>query len=276
MGKRKAEDVQVVDGIPKGSIRELKLTELDLEFNELEFRVAPRVGDLVEDISRNGQQFPIIVRGIARSELYQVVSGYRRVRALKQLGWPTVKAIVRDDLDDDAAYRVSFLENERRKSLTGVDKAHAIAKLRLIGKSAAEIQELYGIGEKQTARYEKVGSFPTILKNAIAEQVIETSHGLLLAQAKEKHGDKVDLKAWVKHIEEEGLTVRQLTRALNAELGKPKKKVRYMERQGRGFRLFPMRFDPEKTDEKTTAKMLETLKAAVATMEAKSGGPESG
>lgn len=273
MAKKAKRDVtpEPVKGIPKSEICELKIEELDLELNDLEFRIAPRMGDLVEDIGRNGQQFPIIVRRIARSKLYQIVSGYRRVRAVKKLGWPTVKAIVRDDLDDDAAYRVSFLENERRKSLTALDKAHAIAKLRLLGKTTAQIRDLYGIGERQFQRYEQVGTFPKALRDAIGEQKIQTSHGLLLAQAADRHGDKIDLSAWVERIVKQELTVRQLARALNREFRRAKKKVRYLERQGRGFRLYPMRFDPKNTDEAARVKMIETLKSAVEMLEQGSG-----
>jgi hypothetical protein len=128
-----------------------------------------------------------------------------------------------------------------------------------------------------------VNTFPKILKDAVSEQRIDVSHGLLLTQAVEQHGDKVELKTWVKQIESEGLSVRQLTRALNAELGKPKKKTRYLERKGGGFRLFPMRFDPKTTDEGAKARMLEKLKEAVAMLEGKAarqadspdGKPES-
>jgi len=260
-----------VEGFPGGTIKDIKLDKLDLAYNDLEFRVSPRVGDLVEDIGRNGQQFPIIVRQIESTYTYQIVSGYRRVRAIKALGWDTVKAIVRDDLDEDAAYRVSFLENEKRKNLTGVDKAHAIAKLELTGKSAKQVQFIYGIKERQYERYKKVGKFPDILKKAISEGKIQTTHGLLLAQAHEQHGDKVDLKGLVEQIAEGELTVRQLARLLNkTKLGRVAKKARYFEKQkGGGFRLYPMRFDPKTTDAATKAKLLEVLKEAVSALEAK-------
>jgi ParB/RepB/Spo0J family partition protein len=268
--KVEKEKLAFVQGFEGGTLKDIRLDKLDLEFNDLEFRVAPRVGDLVEDIGRNGQQFPIIVRGIAETYTYQIVSGYRRVRAIKALGWDTVKAIVRDDLDDDAAYRVSFLENEKRKNLTGVDKAHAISRLELMGKTAGQIQEIYGIKDRQYKRYKKVGTFPKVLKDAISDGTIQTTHGLLLAQAHEQHGDKVDLKALVEQIAEGELTVRQLARLLKKEkLGRVAKKARYFEKKGGGFRLYPMRFDPKTTDEATKAKLLEVLKEAVGVLEKK-------
>ncbi len=271
--KKKAEKElpEFVQGFEGGSLRDLKLKSLALNQNDLEFRVSPRVGDLIEDIKKNGQQFPIIVRPL-EGRGYEVVSGYRRVRAIQALGWDTVKAIVRDDLQsEDMAYRVSFLENEKRKSLTGVDKAHAIAKLEYLGKKAKEVQEIYGIGERQYERYKKVGAFPKVLKDAISAETIQTTHGMLLAQAHEQHGDKVDLKELVEQIVEGDLTVRQLARLLNKKkFGRVAKKARYFEKQkGGGFRLYPMRFDPKTTDEATKAKLLEVLRDAVAVLESK-------
>lgn len=271
--KKKAEKEmpEFIQGFEGGSLRDLKLKSLALNQNDLEFRVSPRVGDLIEDIKKNGQQFPIIVRPL-EGRGYEVVSGYRRVRAITALGWDTVKAIVRDDLgDDDAAYRVSFLENEKRKSLTGVDKAHAIAKLEYLGKKPKEVQEIYGIGERQYIRYKQVNAFPKMLKDAISAGTIQTTHGLLLAQAYERHGDKVDLKALLDQIAEGELTVRQLARVLNKKrLGRPAKKARYFEKQkGGGFRLYPMRFDPKTTDEETKSKLLAVLKEALSVLESK-------
>ena len=269
--KKKAEKKlpKFVQGFEGGTLKDIKLDKLRLEYHDLEFRVSPRVGDLVEDIRKNGQQFPIIVRQLQDGG-YEIVSGYRRVRAIQSLGWETVKAIVRDDLqNEDKAYRISFLENEKRKSLTGVDKAHAIARLELRGKSPEQIQEIYGIKERQYERYKKVGAFPDILKEAISAGTIQTTHGLLLAQAHDNHGSKVNLKALVQQIAEGDLTVRQLARVLNKKkLGRVTKKARYFEKQKEGgFRLYPMRFDPKSTDEDAKAKMIGVLRDALQMLE---------
>jgi ParB/RepB/Spo0J family partition protein len=274
MGKDSSEEViEYYEGLEEDKVKTLDIDKIDLTKNEFEFRLTTRFGDLVESIQANGQQFPVVVRLIPDTtpKKYQLISGFRRVRALSELKIPEVKAIVRD-LDDDTAYKISFMENEKRKSLTGVDKAHAIAKLRVLGKTNTQIKELYGIGDKQLSRYEKVGKFPEILKRAISDGKIQTSHGLLLAQAHEQHGDKVDLKGLVEQIAEGELTVRQLARLLNkTKLGRVAKKARYFEKQrGGGFRLYPMRFDPKNTDEATKAKLLGVLKEAVKALEGES------
>ena len=165
------------------------------------------------------------------------------------------------------AHKISLIDSEKQGRLTGVDKALAIAWLKDQGKTDTDICALYNIGEKQLRRYEKVGTFPKVLKDAVAEESILTSHGLLLMQAYEHNQKKINLPDWVNRIVVEELSVRQLQRELDKTFGKPKKKVRYMEKKGGGFRLYPMRFDPDKTDIATRETMKEKLREALCLLE---------
>jgi len=266
---RVKEPIPFVSGIPEGDVVEILLEEIDFNDTELEFRVDQKLKDLLEDITKNGQQFPVVLRKLAKNDLYQIVSGFRRCRTLKALEWPTVKAIVRTDLDDDQAFRVSYMENDKRKNLTGVDKANAIAKLRLRGKSDTDIQEIYNIGQRQVERYKQVSTFPRAMKDSISGGGIKTTHGLALMKIINAHGeDKVKSKDWIARIEHEDLSIRKLTRELNATFGKVKKKKRYLEKQDSGgFRLYPMKFDPKSTPASAKKTMLAKLKIAVALLE---------
>ena len=259
--------IPFVSGIPEGDVVEVLLEDIDFEDTELEFRVDQKLKDLVEDLAKNGQQFPVILRKRDDGKL-QIVSGFRRCRSIQHLEWPTVKAIVRDDMDDDMAFRVSFLENEKRKNLTGVDKAHAIVKLRLKNKSDEQIQDIYGIGQRQVERYKQVSTFGSVLKEAISDSRIKTSHGLALMKVVNFKGDEVDLKDWVDRVDAEDLSVRKLTRLLNKKYGKPKKTKRYMAayKEG-GFRLYPMAYDPKTTSKADKKKMVDRLRAALALLE---------
>ena len=263
--KPKAPPPPFVSGIPEGDVIEVHLDEIDFENTELEFRVDQKLKDLVEDIKVNGQQFPVILRKPKGAKQYQIISGFRRCRSIQSLEWPTVKAIVRSDLDDDMAFRISFMENERRKNYTGVDKAHAIAKLRLRDKTDAEIQDIFGLGKTQIDRYKQVSTFPPVIKDAISDGKIKTTHSLALMRAFNAHGDKVDLADWIDRVDAEELSVRKLTRLLNSQFGKPKKKKRYFEKQkDGGFRLYPMRFDPKTTTAADKRAMITRLGSALA------------
>ena len=262
------EEIPLVAGIPVGEVAEIPLVSINMEDTEMEFRVDRKVKDLVADIQHNGQQFPVILRKLEGQEKYQLVSGFRRCRSIIQLGWPSVKAIIRTDLDDDAAFRISFLENERRKSLTGVDKAHAIVKLRMRGKTDGDVMEIYGIGKKQLGRYEKVSQFPQVLKDAISDGRIQTTHGMAIMKVFEDNPGKVDMETWIQRSQHEALSVRQLVRTMNAELGKRKSQGRILEhREGGGFRIWPVRFDPTTTSKEARERMKEKLIEAIAVLD---------
>jgi len=259
--------IPFVDGIPDSTVINVPLREIDLDDNEFEFRVDHKIKDLVEDIQANGQQFPVILRRLADGRL-QLVSGFRRCRALSALGWPTVKAIIREDLDTDRAYQISFMENEKRKSLTGRDKANAIAKLKRLGKSDADVQKIFGIGRRQIQRYKKLTTFPKEILEGLEEGAIDTTHALEIMRVHGRQSGALDLSYWIERVFQEDLSVRKLVRELNARYGKPVGKKRYLEKyKDGGFRLFPMRFDPKTTSAEARQLMASRLRQALERLE---------
>ncbi len=177
------------------------------------------------------------------------------------------RSIFRFKLVDEMTYKFSLMENEKGGHLNGVDKARNIAELRIQGMTNEDICAIYSIGEKQLKRYQKVEKFPDVLKTAVANESILTSHGLLLMQAYERNREAFNLVDWINRIIKDQLSVRQLQREINKVFGMPKKKVRYLEKKGKGFRLYPMKFDPKRTDDATKEKMKEKLKQALALLE---------
>ena len=262
--------IPFVSGIPGGQVVEVHLNDIDLDDTEFEFRVDHKIKDLVDDIANNGQQFPIILRRPKEEGAKpKIVSGFRRTRAILALGWTSIKAIIRDDLDDDEAYRLSYLENEKRRNLTGVDKAHAIVKLRMRGKTDEEICSIYGIGQRQLDNFKRVSTFPQILKDAVSDGLVPTTHALILMKNYDLRQGRIDLEEWIAKVRDEGLSVRKLTRDLNLRYGKLKRQKRYMDRTSDGgFRLYPMKFDPKRTPPELRKAMLRRLKEAIERLEA--------
>jgi len=257
---KKKEELVMPDGLPAGKVVEIKLSEINLENTEYQFRVNLKVNDLIKSIRKDGQQFPIILRG---NKPYQIVSGFRRTTALRELGAETVKAIIRDDLDDERAFAVSFIENERKKNLSSLDKAHAVEKLKRLNKKREEIARIFDLSEKQISRYEEIAAFPDVLKKAIGSDKIQAKHGLLLNQYYKKFGSRVNLDNWVARISEKGLSSEDLKKELAREVRGVKKTKKFFEKRKDGFRLFPMSFDPKKTLDEDKEKMKKALKSAL-------------
>ncbi len=78
---------------------------------------------LLASLRDHGQQVPVLVRPHPEDEdKFQIVYGRRRVLALRELGHP-VKAMIRE-LDDSALVLAQGQENNFRKDLSFVEKAH--------------------------------------------------------------------------------------------------------------------------------------------------------
>jgi ParB/RepB/Spo0J family partition protein len=70
---------------------ELELHQLDLRYAGLKCRSAVRERRLMASLAELGQQVPIVV--VAGDDRLVVIDGYKRVRALRQLGRDTVRAL---------------------------------------------------------------------------------------------------------------------------------------------------------------------------------------
>ena len=243
----------------KERVFEIPLSKIDEKDRELCFRVDLTLSNLKKDIERNGQQFPVLLRK-KETGLYQIVSGFRRFTALKELGAIYIRAIVRE-LTDDEAYYTSFIENEKRKNLNGLDKSYAITKLTDRGKSPKEIQALYGIGERQYYRLKSACEFPKEIRDAIADGFIQVSHGLVLMEAYGNHGLKIELDDWIDWMIDNRPSVRQLRAAIKKKCSI--KKSNFIVKNSRnGFVFRTLSFNPLKTDLTDARTMLSEMEEA--------------
>ena len=89
---------------------EERLVSLDLvdEDDTFQLRPAGDVGRLAMDLARLGQAFPVDVRLRAGSDRFQLVSGFRRVAALRFLRRTAVLARVHAQLSDEDALLVAL------------------------------------------------------------------------------------------------------------------------------------------------------------------------
>jgi ParB/RepB/Spo0J family partition protein len=120
---------------------ESTLIGIDLidESNVLRLRHPPYPGipALAEDIQRSGQSTPLFVR--PTGERYELISGYRRLAALKLISAPTAWCRIYRDLSDSEAYLRAISENEARDSLSDLERAEICARLQRDGMTADQI-----------------------------------------------------------------------------------------------------------------------------------------
>lgn len=121
------------------------------------------LGELADSIKAVGLLEPIIVRPVgwqvtfddrgrtAGPMHYEIIAGERRWRAAKTAGFAEVPVVVREDVDDHAAFELSMIENVIRQDMNPVEEAEGYGQLiergldvetisARLGKSAAAIR----------------------------------------------------------------------------------------------------------------------------------------
>ena len=104
---------------------------MDLEIEKIRsFRNHPfkvvddeKMQDLVESIRANGILSPVLVRPIG-NDIYEMVSGHRRMHAASLLGMESIPAIIRERTDDEAIVKMVDA-NIQREELLPSEKAFA-------------------------------------------------------------------------------------------------------------------------------------------------------
>jgi ParB/RepB/Spo0J family partition protein len=101
--------------------------------------------ELADSIAQNGLIQPITVRPIADGELFQIVAGERRFRAIALLEWDEVPCIVKDMTDEEAS-AIMLAENVSRADIDPIDEAMAYrSRMALFGWPVAECARQAGV-----------------------------------------------------------------------------------------------------------------------------------
>lgn len=112
-----------------GVVNEESAMEIEIDkirpFKDHPFKVLDddKMQDLVESIRENGILSPTLIRPVG-NDLYEMVSGHRRMHAARLLGMETIPAIIREMSDDEATVMMVD-SNIQREELLPSEKAFA-------------------------------------------------------------------------------------------------------------------------------------------------------
>lgn len=198
----------------------LPLTDI-LDDHTFQYRLTTQVGSLAQDIQTRGQSTPIFVR--PSQGKYQLISGFRRFAATKELGREKILARVFADLDDYQATGLAISENLQREDFSDLEKAQVTQRMRDLGLSVQEIGTAINRSVRTVQHYLSVLEAPDLVKTALHESKISLSMAFELARenVSPKH-----LSTIIKCIERDNLSVRSLKRllsrtAIEESAGKP-------------------------------------------------------
>lgn len=163
------------------------------------------LSELAASISENGLIQPIVVRGSPGGQQYELVAGERRLRAVRQLGWTEVSAIVRR-VDDRTLLVLALVENIQRQDLGPIDEAKGYGVLRdQFGLTQAEIAEAVGKSRSTVANKLRLLRLPPLVREMVEKDVLSEGHARALLAS----GEAAQTEALARRAATEGWNVRE-------------------------------------------------------------------
>jgi ParB family chromosome partitioning protein len=249
-------------GIDEGKVEQVALDDLRLDDTTYQFRVALNAEALVDSVKTHGIQIPLIARRLPKTGKLQLVCGFRRANAARLAGLERVPVVVRE-LSDEQAHILSYAENEFRRTMNDLDRAHAIAKLRETGKTVEQVAELYRLSDRQVRRLQELQDYPDVVRRAVADEEsgVTTTHALLLMQAERRYR-AFDVAAWIRRVRKERLSVDDLRQAIRQEVGSGRRKTAPFRKRGDRvvFSIKALQEAPARTREAAVRQLREILK----------------
>ncbi|MAG19392.1 MAG: chromosome partitioning protein ParB [Flavobacteriaceae bacterium] len=168
-----------------GNIIELEVDKIEVNpyqprthFNE------QAIGELAESIKSLGIIQPVTVRKLDRNQ-YQLVSGERRYRAAKSIGFDRIPAYVRI-ANDQEALEMALVENIQRRDLDPIEIA--LSYQRLIDEiqlTQNQLSERVGKKRSTVANYIRLLKLDPIVQTGMRDGFLSMGHGRALINVEE-------------------------------------------------------------------------------------------
>ena len=178
-----------------------------ITFNEAE------IDGLAESIQSQGLLQPILLRKRAAGG-YEIISGERRFRAMKKLGFDKAPAIVRPATTDREMLEMAIVENIQRADLNGIEEAVAYQKLLLeCGLSHEDLSRRMGKSRSAVTNILRLLKLPTEVQDMVRSGAISAGH----ARAILSIDDPVKQKELAERIVLQKLSVRDIEQTTKEE-----------------------------------------------------------
>lgn len=162
--------------------------------------------ELKKSILLNGLIQPITVRRTTANH-YQLISGERRLRAFKELGFKEIPSYIIKVDSDEVLLALALIENIQRERLNPIEIAHAYKRLMnecLL--TQEEIAEKVGKDRTTIANTIRLLKLPEVIQKALVEDKITMGHARAILSLP---NEKLQILAYEKVVEE-NLSVRKI------------------------------------------------------------------
>lgn len=192
--------------------------------------------ELSESIKSYGIIQPITVRKIY-DDIYEIVAGERRYKAVKLLNMDTIPAVVIDVKEEDSA-AMSLIENLQREDLHFLEEAMAFQRLiEDFGISQTQLAQKLGKSQSTIANKMRILRLPETVKDKLKEADLTERH----ARALLKVEDEGILLSIVDKIIKKNLNVgetEKLVDAIAEDLDEKKKKDKRYIRNFINYKIY--------------------------------------
>jgi ParB family chromosome partitioning protein len=228
LGPMTREDVQA-----QGGAREIPVAAIDPNPYQPRHEFEPAaLKELADSIEASGLLQPIAVRprGAGRFEL---IAGERRWRAVQQLGWSRIPAVVRE-VDDRSLLTLALIENLQRDDLSPLDAARGYQRLmQEFSIAQQEVARLVGKDRSTVSNTLRLLRLPAEVQQLLEQRRISEGHARALLALTDPRA----LSHLARECAEQGWSVRDLESRVRGEIPPtvpvPRKMIRRPKPDGR-------------------------------------------
>jgi len=178
-----------------------------------------KITELAESIEEHGLLQPIVVRPIEEN-MYEIIAGERRFRALQSLHQSKADVIIRHMNDEETAV-VALIENIQRENLSAVEEAEAYKKLLEIGGTTqSELAKSLGKSQSFIANKLRLLKLAPKVINRLREGKITERHARAVLSLKEDDQEKL-----IEQVISQKLNVKQTEARVKQKIGPEKVKA---------------------------------------------------
>ncbi|MBK3957975.1 nucleoid occlusion protein [Staphylococcus haemolyticus] len=178
-----------------------------------------KITELAESIDEHGLLQPIVVRPIEEN-MYEIIAGERRFRALQSLHKSQADVIIRHMNDEETAV-VALIENIQRENLSVVEEAEAYKKLLEIGGTTqSELAKSLGKSQSFIANKLRLLKLAPKVINRLREGKITERHARAVLSLKEDDQEKL-----IEQVISQKLNVKQTEARVKQKIGPEKVKA---------------------------------------------------
>jgi ParB family transcriptional regulator, chromosome partitioning protein len=166
------------------------------------------LAELAGSIRANGLLQPIVLRPAPNGAAtkWELVAGERRWRAVMQLGWPEIPAVVRD-VDDKTLLVLALVENLQRSQLSALEEADGYQRLAdEFSLSQQQVAEVVGKDRSTVANALRLLSLPASVRQLLQDGSLSAGHARALLGL----GNDRRIADVARQAAEEGWSVREV------------------------------------------------------------------